>query len=144
MAVKPTYEIGKEVEAYCSKCKYKMIHIITAVVDNEIKKVMCKGCNSTHVYRPEKPVKRPAVKKSDDSTSTLTTIRRPRKRNWASLRAKITESQIIDYNIKKNFTDAESVNHKKFGVGIITKILSEKKIEVVFENGTKVLAQNWV
>ena len=144
MAVKPTHEIGKEVEAYCSKCKYKMVHIVTTVVDNEIKKVMCKGCNNTHVYRPEKPAKRPVAKKSGNSTSTLTTIRRPRKRDWASLRTKINESQIIDYNIKKDFTDAQSVHHKKFGVGIITKILSDKKIEVIFENGTKVLAQNWV
>lgn len=144
MAVKPTYEIGKEVEAYCSKCKYKMVHIITAVVDNEIKKVICKGCNSTHVYRTEKPVKSLRVKKSSESTPALTTVRRPRKRDWASLRARISESQIIDYNIKKDFTSVQSVNHKKFGVGIITKILSDKKIEVIFENGTKVLAQNWV
>jgi len=143
MAVTIRYDVGKEVEAYCGKCKQQMLHVITALAGDHIKKVMCKGCNSTHGYRPEKPDPVVRPRKKTESVETLTKVRRPRKRDWETMRSRIIEGNIVDYSMAKDLTYAEAINHKKFGIGVITKVLSDKKIEVVFETATKVLAHNW-
>lgn len=138
-------EVGKEVETYCNKCKSDMVHVITTIKDDVIKKVMCKGCNGTHVYKPAEPKeapkrKRGRPKKTEDGKPK---VRRRRKADWSTLITKIDEDSVVDYNLTDDYSEIEAINHKKFGVGVITKILDENKIQVVFEGDTKVLAQNW-
>jgi len=69
--------------------------------------------------------------------------RRPRKTDWPTLRAKVDESTIVEYSMKIDYSEITAISHKKFGIGVITKILDDNKIQVVFEENTKVLAQNW-
>ncbi len=70
-------------------------------------------------------------------------VKRRRKKDWASLVEDIDEETIVEYQIDGDFTETEAIRHKSFGVGIITKVLDDNKIEVVFEEDKKVLAQNW-
>ena len=71
-------------------------------------------------------------------------VRRRRKNDWISLIEKIDEEVIVDYHIDGDFSETEAIRHKSFGVGVITKVLDDNKIEVVFEeNQKKILAQNW-
>lgn len=71
-------------------------------------------------------------------------VRRRRKKDWASLMEKIDEDVIVDYHIDGDFSETEAIRHKSFGIGVITKVLAENKIEVIFqENEKKILAQNW-
>ncbi len=139
-------EVGKEIEAHCKKCKADTVHVITAIKDDVVKKVMCSPCKATHVYKApvgdeaEAPKrKRGRPKKADGAPK----IRRRRKADWGTLMGKIDESLAVDYKMTADYGEIESINHKKFGVGIITKILAEDKIQVVFEENTKILAQNW-
>ncbi len=69
--------------------------------------------------------------------------RRRRKTDWVSLVEKIDEDQVVEYDISQDFSDTEAIHHKTFGVGVILKVLDDTKIEVVFEDNKKVLAQNW-
>ena len=138
-------EVGKEIEAHCKPCKADTVHVITTIKDDVVKKVMCKACNATHVYKPPvdyeeapKP-KRGRPKKTDGPPK----VRRRRKADWGTLMGKIDQSLAVDYSMTADYGEIESINHKKFGVGIITKILAEDKIQVVFEENTKILAQNW-
>ncbi len=141
------YEVGQEIETKCTKCKTEMIHNITVIKDDKISKVICKGCLSTHKYRepdPEIPKKRgPGRPRKTDKTPAKTTIRRGRKKDWPSLVSKIEENDIVDYNIEQDFSEIHAIRHKKFGVGVITKIIADNKIEVVFQENKKILAQNW-
>lgn len=140
-------EVGKEVLAECKKCKAETVHVITVVKDDKISKVICNACQSTHAYRKpktEEPVKRgPGRPRKTEPSGTPVTRRRGRKKDWPSLRAKIEESDIVDYDINGDFSEVQAIRHKKFGIGVITKVLAENKIEVVFEEDKKVLAQNW-
>lgn len=143
--VSKTPEVGKEIEAHCKPCKADTVHVITTIKDDVVKKVMCKACNATHVYKPpvdseEAPkAKRGRPKKTDGPPK----VRRRRKADWGTLMGKIDQSLAVDYSMTADYGEIESINHKKFGVGIITKILAEDKIQVVFEENTKILAQNW-
>ena len=145
---KAKFEVGKEVESQCRPCKSDTIHVITIIDGEKIKKVMCKSCNATHAYNPpvdenaesEKP-KRGRPRKTDDARKPIT--RRRGKKDWATLISKIEDDQIVDYDINKDYSEIEAIQHKTFGVGVITKILTDNKIEVVFEENKKILAQNW-
>ncbi|MFQ5436805.1 MAG: hypothetical protein ACE5FD_18265 [Anaerolineae bacterium] len=76
-------------------------------------------------------------------TEPVGPVRKRGRTSWATLVKKIDEEQIVDYDINGDFTEIEAIRHKKFGVGVITKILDDNKIEVVFEENKKILAQNW-
>lgn len=63
---------------------------------------------------------------------------------WPTLMEKLEDEEtLVDYNIKSDFTEIDAIRHKKFGVGFVLKVLDVNKIEVVFEENKKVLAQNW-
>ena len=139
MAEKKTYAVGDEIFTECGKCKSEMYHIITTMVEDEIKKVMCKGCNTTHVYR-DKSKKKAKVAKTK---TTKTRTRRVGRKDWGKLTADMPEDEFVDYDMRLDFSDNKGIRHKKFGNGVITKILADTQIEVVFEDSTKVLVQNY-
>jgi ribosomal protein L44E len=43
--------IGDYVEDYCSRCKRTADHSVTAIVDDQPVKVLCRTCNNEHKYR---------------------------------------------------------------------------------------------
>jgi hypothetical protein len=43
--------VGKDVEAYCGKCKADTWHVVTVVKNAKVNKVICKICNATHAYK---------------------------------------------------------------------------------------------
>lgn len=160
-------DIGHEVLAFCNKCKGDTIHIITAVEAEKITRVMCQLCFSYHKYKaPQSPdhekdpdVKRSATAKTKKSASTETTPtpktaaksapKAPRKSrakkadSWDDLIQSVNEADAVNYTIDGAYNDGMVLNHKSFGLGIIKNILSEKKMEVVFQAGTKILVQNY-
>jgi hypothetical protein len=143
MAVKKP-DVGKEIEAYCGKCKEDSVHVITAMKGDIVDKVMCKGCNSTHKYKlPKSAGDTGEKKRGRPKKKTGRTAGRRRKNDWATLVSQIEDNKIVDYAIDSTYHEMDAIQHKKFGVGVITKILDINKIEVVFESNTKILAQNW-
>ena len=69
-----TLEAGSEVEAMCKKCKAPTAHVIEVVKNDEIKKVMCKSCFSSHRYispleAEQEEIKKAAVKKATSKTT---------------------------------------------------------------------------
>ena len=55
MATKKKYEIGKEVEAFCTKCKLDRLHAIeTLKSDGNINRVLCRTCDGSHLFRRPK------------------------------------------------------------------------------------------
>lgn len=132
-------EIGKDVRAICTKCKAETVHVITKIVAGQIKKVFCKACNSTHMYKTPETIKKAAAKKPTRTGSTG--IRRSR--NWSTLISAVSEEQIVDYSIREDYTKVEAIRHKDFGVGVVIKVFDDNKIEVVFEQESKVLVHNW-
>ncbi|RMD99606.1 MAG: hypothetical protein D6814_05265 [Calditrichaeota bacterium] len=134
------YKIGDEIFTYCTKCKTDMYHVITAMKDDVIKKVMCKGCNTTHVFKQES-VKADNPKPKPEKPKK--TIRRRRKKDWESLQADISEDDIRDYQLDQDYSQTVAIRHSRFGIGVIYKVLSNQQIEVIFKEGTKILVQNF-
>lgn len=137
-------EVGEEIFTECKKCKAEMYHVITAVKDGVIKKVMCKGCNSTHLYKDKSAkAKKKASAKDGAEKKVRKTRRRIRKFDWDALSSDITEDELIDYQLGIDLTEARGIRHKSFGIGVITKVLSEKQVEVLFKDEMKILVHNY-
>ena len=159
-------EVGREIQAYCSKCKVDTIHMITSIEAGVISRVMCRLCLSYHKYKAaqsqdnekEVNVKRSAATKTKKAaSSTVKTTKtaskaapkQPRKtrakktESWDDLILTVNEKDAVTYTIDGAYDDGMVLNHKAFGLGVIKNILSEKKMEVVFQDGTKILVQNY-
>jgi hypothetical protein len=52
-----------------------------------------------------------------------------------------TPKDFAPYSIGASFAVGQLVNHKKFGDGVVMEINAEKKVTVLFEEGSKLLAQ---
>jgi ribosomal protein L44E len=135
--------VGKDVEAYCGKCKADTWHVVTVVKNGKLNKVICKICNATHVYKAPEGSEAPAKAAPTTRRRTTGTSRTGRgKKDWGTLVGQIEDKQVIDYAISGEFSTIPAIRHKNFGVGVITKVHNRNKIEVIFQEGTKILAQN--
>ncbi len=139
-----TPEVGDEIFTTCGKCKSEMYHVVTSVENDVIKKVMCKGCNSTHAYKAPKAKKKTAKSKAADDKPKKITRRRTKTMDWDTLLESFEEEQFVDYEITGDFTQAAALRHKTFGDGVIVKVLSETQLEVRFQDAIKILVHNYV
>jgi len=138
--------IGKDIEAYCGKCKNDTWHTVTTVKNGKITKVMCKTCIGYHAYKAPQGAEKAKVAVTTTPTRrrTSTTPRGSRaKKDWGTLVGQIEDQQVLDYALSGEFSKTPAIRHKTFGVGVITKVLTKTKIEVLFQDGTKILAQNF-
>lgn len=136
-------KVGDELVTMCGKCKAEMYHVVVSVKEDEIKKVMCKGCNTTHIFRAAKPEKASAKKTKSAATTTKRVRRRSRKYDWGALQSQVEENEIIDYKLTVDLSEVKGIRHKSFGLGFITKVISDTQVEVLFEDSTKILVHNY-
>ena len=107
--------IGQEIEAYCGKCKTDTLHVITALEDDKIGKVMCKICMSYHKFR--KPAdgitsKTAAKTKKSETKTTKKATRRPRRNKWTRMLEDSQSEEAIEYNMTKSYEVATTIHHK--------------------------------
>lgn len=152
MSSKPL-QTGGEVDSYCTKCRMVLNHRIVAMVGPLPKRVECSTCGSHHNYRAkapgEKVVKEGGAARSTRSSTGPKAMReeaaaqaeRDRTRTWEKSVSGKGMSDFRAYRISERWNEGELVRHSKFGDGVITKILDSAKIEVLFKDGPKTLAQ---
>ncbi len=115
---------GVEIEAWCPTCKLIRTHVIVAMKGTRAAKTECRTCNSTHAYRKNPP--NTAAKRRSQYEDAM---------EGRDL------SKPIPYKLSKKFNEEDVIKHKSFGIGLVTRLISEKKMEVLFEESTKLLVQ---
>jgi len=136
---------GDIVETNCTKCRAIMNHTIVAMVGELIVKVECNTCRSTHKYHPPKEAKAPVSPRA--SRGTTTTAPRREKKNpaaeaaaeWEALQATIDPDRAVPYDMNVPCRAKSLISHPLFGLGIVQKITSPNKMEVLFKDGRKLL-----
>ncbi len=137
------HTIGQEVEAFCKKCKSDTIHVITAMTESKIDKAMCKTCMSYHKIKLAEESTEKPLKKTAKKASTTKTKKRPRRDKWTRLLDNADSEEAISYTMDKIYELATPINHKTFGLGVVKNIIDVQKIEVLFQDGAKILVQNY-
>jgi len=136
-------EVGAEIEALCTKCKDATVHVITIIKKDEIARVMCKSCQSTHRYRQvddkirKKIARLKKVKKTRKETES-----REHKR-WNKLLEQADPAKAVAYKMASTYAENDVIQHDTFGLGVVVKVLDVNKVSVVFSDGVKNMVQNY-
>lgn len=123
--------VGKNVDSWCTKCKMMLAHTVEAVAKGRITRVHCNTCNGQHAYRAKPPGT------STRARSTKSAV--PRPPDYASLLRGRDVAAAKAYAPTERFAEGDVIRHATFGPGVVTARKDVNKIEVIFEDGPKVL-----
>ena len=135
MAAATTYEAGQDCDSYCTKCQLVLAHVIIAMRGTHPAMVECKTCHAVHAYKKEAP----SAKKTGTKRSPSKAKATARQTTYQNLLAGRDISGAEYYKTTTLFAEADVVDHKIFGLGVVTQILSDNTIEVMFQASTKTL-----
>jgi hypothetical protein len=127
-------QVGEDVVAYCTKCKKDLDHVIVTLVEDKVKKVLCKTCEKEHVYKAPKGEKAPVKKKSAAKAKKkkVSPVE-----EWEMAMEQAKDATVKVYTQDGLFGEGEKVDHSTFGQGLVVKLISPNKMEVIFEEGSK-------
>ncbi len=136
------YRAGQDVDAWCGKCKSVFRHVIHAVVDGTPVRVECKTCRAVHRYKPTEKA----------SGRTTSSARRKRTAKGPAVDSSVVEYERAlagrtmeagrPYSIAETFAADELVLHSKLGLGVVAKVLADRKVEVRFRQGVVTLVHS--
>jgi hypothetical protein len=132
-----------------------LMHRIIAMHNGKIIRVECRTCNGHHNYRRPKsagPEPRAATARSSSPRAPAAGGMSPRKAAAAELerqREQTWEKAVLGqpigafkaYRASQTFNQGELVRHGKFGDGYIARVIDKQKVEVMFKDGPRTLAQ---
>ncbi len=132
--------VGSELDSYCGRCKLVLNHVVTAMVEEEPRRVRCLTCQSEHNHRL------PSVKKAKTATKGRSTSSRSTSKSsltgrWQTALASWDGSTTKNYSIYETFNVDEWISHSKFGNGLVIDTPSSDRIITLFESGEKMLMQ---
>ena len=130
--------IGTDVEAYCTKCKLVLAHVVMAMVGAKPRRVKCNTCGGEHNYRAEKPaVKKAAKEKTAKKPSTRKT-----RQSWEEVMNEAASKPHKKYAMSGSFAEGDWIEHAKFGLGCVQVFVPPNKITVRFADSIKLLVCN--
>ena len=122
-----TMSPGDPIEARCTKCREITNHIVVAMDGDTPVKVECNTCKGQHKYR------KPVVKRQPASPKTVG------HKEWAALRPDMDPAKAKEYSMDAKFSAKDLVNHPKYGLGLVLRIAGDRKMEVLFEGGKRLM-----
>lgn len=142
---------GGEVDAWCTKCRLVLNHRIIAMLGPNPARVECSTCMSHHNFRARAPgEKAPSAGRASGTSgprsarptaaSKAEAAREERERSWAKAIAGKTVDQFRPFSIQDTYEEGDLLQHKKFGEGVVLRVVDVRKIEVLFKDEPRVLA----
>ncbi len=127
-----------------------MNHTIVAMVGEQIVRVECNTCHSTHKYHPPKEAKADrAARTASPSRRVAGTTTAPRREKkdpaaeaaaeWAALEPTLDPERAHPYDMNAVYRTRSLVSHPLFGLGVVQQLLPPNKMEVLFKDGRKLL-----
>jgi hypothetical protein len=152
--------VAGEVDSWCTRCRLILNHRIVSMKAGKAYQVECLTCRTQHLWRPNAPGERPerAGERAGRSGEHAGNGDRPRAsgggarstRPHAALRHEqrweqaIAGRAVLDfkpYEVAATFQEGELLRHKKFGDGVVTRVIDAHKVEVLFRDEARTLAQ---
>ncbi|TVQ98542.1 MAG: hypothetical protein EA399_09990 [Desulfovibrionales bacterium] len=145
-------QAGSSIESACRKCKTVTDHHVVVMLDGQIGKVQCKVCGGQHAHRPPKEAATPkapaqprtAGEKTKKTAASKKTVV-PKKPSpevlalWESKISAVSPADIRTYAMTDAFQEGEVISHATFGQGYVQRLIKPNMIEVLFEDGVKLL-----
>lgn len=123
---------GDPIEARCTKCRKITNHTIIAMTEKGPAKVSCNTCQGEHKYRPPAASKKASGKRAAET-------KEPPREVWQELIAGMDEAQAKPYSMEGTYKQKNLIKHPKFGLGLVQRVVGNRKIEVLFADGQKTM-----
>jgi hypothetical protein len=141
--------VAGEVDSWCTRCRLLLNHRIVSMKLSKPHQVECLTCRSTHNWRPSAPgTKSASGGPSERGKSSLGAGRsaaRPsgtrHERQWEQAIAGRGVHEFKAYSSEGSFAEGDLLRHRKFGDGVVTRVIDTKKVEVLFQDEARTLAQ---
>lgn len=142
---------GDIIDARCTRCKEILNHRIVAMVEDKVVRVECNTCGGTHNYYPPptakearaakvaKTAKEPAAARALSARASKKDPTEAERQEWASLRPTMQIDRAKDYDMNGAFRVNNLIIHTTFGLGIVKQLIASRKMQVLFEDGIKLL-----
>jgi hypothetical protein len=62
--------------------------------------------------------------------------------DWRQLLLEAKSDGVPEYQLVGNYREGELLSHPRFGLGVVSKVITPRKIEVIFETSKKLMAMN--
>ena len=137
---------GGEIDAWCTKCRMDLNHRIVAMVGEAVKRVECLTCGGQHNYRKpaserDAPKASSTRKAAGSRAASGPATQRSARALWEKAIAGQPPAAFKTYSVGGSYEAGDLIRHKSFGDGVIARIIDAKKVEILFEEGPKTMAQ---
>ena len=148
--------VAGEVDGWCTRCRLLLNHRIVSMKAGAPYQVECLTCRTTHLWRKAAPgdkvekagaassrprsVAPSGVSGGGASRGRAASATRHEQR-WEQAIAGRGVLEFRAYNAGGNFREGELLRHKKFGDGVVTRVIDASKVEVLFRDEARTLAQ---
>ena len=146
--------VAGDVDSYCTKCRLVLNHRIVSMKIGKAYQVECLTCRSTHLWRATAPGDKPAAggsarparasAASGGPRSTRVTAAMRQEQAWEKAIAGHGVHEFKAYNVGGSFREGELLRHKKFGDGVVTRVIDAHKFAVLFKDEERTLAQGMI
>ncbi len=141
--------VAGEVDSWCTKCRLVLNHRIVSMKNGKAYQVECLTCRSTHLWRAAAPGEKPAPGGGDRAPRSAAGPRASRVpvavvrhvQTWEKAIAGRGLNEFVSYEVGKSYKEGDLLRHKKFGDGLVTRVIDAHKVEVLFKDEAKTLAQ---
>jgi hypothetical protein len=128
------WSAGDNIEAYCTKCKLSLDHVVVALDGQTIAKVKCKTCGSTHKFKNYSGVKKSrTLKKKEDAVKAAEIL-------WENCLSE-AKGRERTYDMGGKYRIGDIVLHNTFGKGVVRKIYINK-CDVLFKDKERLMASS--
>ena len=150
-------KVGGDVDSWCTKCRMMLTHRIVAMVGPKPARVECETCHSQHNWREHAPGDAPRATATTSarvvsgssgpraprvsSVARLEQERRDREQSWERAVTGKLLTEFIKYDARQSFKEGDLVKHVKFGDGVVVRVLDAHKVEILFRDEPRKLAQ---
>lgn len=62
--------------------------------------------------------------------------------DWRQLLLEASKDSVPTYQVSDSYEEGALIIHPQFGFGVVSKLISPRKMEVIFENSKKLMAMN--
>ena len=133
---------GEDIDSWCGRCKRILAHTIEALIGDKPARVHSNTCKAQHGYKATQPggsPRQPRPTETDGSPAPRPA--RTQANRYQQLLKGKDKAVARSYSSKDKYFPGDVMEHPSFGVGVATAIKDGTKVEVLFENGPKVLVQ---
>lgn len=143
-------KVAGEVDSWCTKCRLVLNHRIVSMKNGKAYQVECLTCRTTHLWRQAAPGEKPVASGSAGRAprtasgaprSTRVTPAMRHEQSWEKAIAGRAVNEFKAYNVGGSFREGDLLRHKKFGDGVVLRVVDSHKVEVLFRDEAKTLAQ---